>query len=113
MKARTVTAIALLPTGKGQMKFTSLSTGKTIVRETFKIMKSVPFELLSIVKVMQEKGMLGMEELLEPNSTKDDENELNILLPGENKIASSARHGNLAESELKSSEEENLTVILS
>ena len=43
MKARTVTAIALLPTGKGQVKFTSLSTGKTIVRITIKIMKSVSF----------------------------------------------------------------------
>ena len=32
LKPRTVTAIALLPTGRGPVKFTSLSTGKTIVR---------------------------------------------------------------------------------
>ena len=49
--------------------------------------------------------MLDIEELLEPNTHKgDDEDELNILFAGENKIAASAPDGDLAELELKSSE---------
>ena len=108
LKPRTVTAIALLPTGKGPVKFASLSTGKTIVRETFKAMKHVPFEILSIVKAMQEKGMLGIEELLEPSIDRsDEEDELNILV-GESKTSSSEREGVLDELKLNSSDQENL-----
>jgi len=33
LKPRTVTAIALLPTGNGPVKFASLYTGKTLTRE--------------------------------------------------------------------------------
>ena len=66
MKPRSVTAIALLPSGKGPVKFVSVSTGKTIVRETFKIIKNVPAEILSVVKAMQERGELGLEDLLRP-----------------------------------------------
>ena len=66
MQPRTVTALALLPTGRGPVKFASVTTGRTIVRETFKVMKSVPAELLILVRSMQERGELGLEGLLAP-----------------------------------------------
>ena len=76
LKARTVTALALLPTGNGPVKFASLSTGKSLTREQFKIIQNVPYELLIIVKTMHERGMLGIEDLLQPNVQVEDENEL-------------------------------------
>jgi len=78
LKSRTVTAIAMLPTGKGPVKVTSLCIGKTITRENFKIIHNVPYELLAIVKSMQEKNVLGIEELLKPSSSaSEDESQLN------------------------------------
>jgi len=77
MNARTVTALALLPTGNGPVKFASLATGKTITRERFSIVYNVPYELLAIVKSMQERGMIGIQDLLDPgNAGVQEENEL-------------------------------------
>ncbi len=47
---------------KKQVRYISVfGYWKTIVRESFKAVKSVPFELLSIVRAMQEcRGMLSM-----------------------------------------------------
>ena len=82
LKARTVTALALLPTGKGPIKFASLTTGKIITREQFRIVRSVPFELIAIVKALQEKGVLGIDDLLQPNQGRVDneESELSKLI---------------------------------
>ena len=78
LKPRTVTAIALLPTGNGPVKFASLSTGKTITRETFKVIHNVPYEFIVILKSMQERNTLGIEELLKPGTQAvEDEQRLN------------------------------------
>ena len=78
LKPRTVTPIALLPTGNGPVKIASLSTGKTITRENFKVVPNVPYEFLAILKSMQERNVLGIEELLKPGTqASEDEQKLN------------------------------------
>jgi len=81
LKPRTVTAIALLPTGNGPVKFASLSTGKTIPRENFKVIPNVPYEFIAILKSMQERNLLGIEELLKPGTqASEDEQKLNAKM---------------------------------
>jgi len=78
LKPRTVTVIALLPTGNGPVKFASLSTGKTITRENFKVIRNVPYEFIAILMSMQERNVLGIEELLKPGTqASEDEQTLN------------------------------------
>jgi len=80
MAARTVSALALLPTGNGPVKLASLATGKTITRERFTIIRNVPYELLIIVKAMQERGTIGIEDLLNPGrAVVQEEDELEYL----------------------------------
>ena len=75
MASRTVSALALLPTGNGPVKFASLATGKTITRERFTIVHNVPYEMLAIVKTMQERSMIGIEDLLNPGMARGLEEE--------------------------------------
>jgi len=83
LNPRTVTAIALLPTGNGPVKFASLSTGKTITRETFKVIPNIPHEFILILKSMQERNTLGIEELLTPGTrSSEDEQKLNEEMAG-------------------------------
>ena len=79
LKPRTVPALALLPTGNGPVKFASLFTGKTITREQFKIIYNVPYELLAIVKTMQERGVLAIEELLKPVAPANVNEEIELI----------------------------------
>jgi hypothetical protein len=62
---RTMTGIALLPTGHGPVKFVSLLTGRIVTRLQFKPMDHIPSEYLLILKSMQERKVIGIEDLLD------------------------------------------------
>ena len=66
---RTSSALALLPHNKGACYFASLSTGKIIIRDQFKIMDTFPPEFLIILKGLQERGAFSTKDLErdEPN----------------------------------------------
>jgi hypothetical protein len=61
MDFRTSTALALLPNPKGPAYFASLSTGRIICRDQFKIVTNVPQEYLVILKALQERGVFAIE----------------------------------------------------
>jgi hypothetical protein len=72
LSPRTVTAISLLPTGRGSVKFASLTTGKVITREQFKTVGHIPEEYVKIVDAMQGKRLIGVEDLLQPRQEGPD-----------------------------------------
>ena len=65
MTPRTVTAIALLPLGNGSVKFASLLSGNILIRDQFTIVEDIPYEWLLLVKSLQERGCLGVENMIE------------------------------------------------
>ena len=54
MTPMTVTAIALLPTGDGGVKFASLLTGRVLHRSQFLEIRDIPYEWIVIVNKLQE-----------------------------------------------------------
>jgi hypothetical protein len=79
MSPRTVTAIALLPLGNRSVKFASLLSGNILVLDQFTIVEDIPYEWLLLVKSLQERGCLGVEnmieEILEPKANVDEDKE--------------------------------------
>jgi len=53
------------------------------MRETFKVIPNVPYEFILILKSMQERNALGIEELLKPGTrSSEDEQKLNEEMAG-------------------------------
>jgi len=59
---RTISAVALLPTGNGSVLFASLTTGRVFTRDQFTIIKNIPQEYLLIIQVLQEHGVFAIEK---------------------------------------------------
>ena len=74
---KTISALNLLPNGNGSVFFASLTTGRVISRDQFKIVQPIPNEFLLIIKVLQERGVFAIEgsgeeielDLKDPNSS--------------------------------------------
>ena len=80
LATRSVTAIALLQTGHGPFKFTSLYTGRVITRLQFRPMQSSPHEHILILNSMQERRRIGTEDLLSPDTdVEETTSTLNIV----------------------------------
>ena len=80
LATRSVTAIALLQTGHGPFKFTSLYTGRVITRLQFRPMQTRPHEHILILNSMQERRRIGTEDLLSPDTdVEETKSTLNIV----------------------------------
>jgi hypothetical protein len=58
---RAISALSLTPTGTGSVLFASLTTGRVISRDQFKIVQDIPNEYLLIVKALQERRVFAIE----------------------------------------------------
>jgi hypothetical protein len=81
---RTISAVALLPTGNGSVLFASLTTGRVITRDQFTIIKDIPQEYLMIIQSLQERGVFAIEKQEEPDKDPTTAPNAAPVLPGEN-----------------------------
>ena len=78
---RTVSALAILPSGNGPVRFVSLATGKIIFRSQFKIMKMIPYEYVILIQALQKRENFATELSLEDEESDEVEEPSYYITP--------------------------------